>query len=215
LLAADLAERDGDPRRAEQLLARAVVAEGARARACRDRLLALVRARGGKEAELERTIARLEREWQDERIAEVLARRAVPPKPLAPFELDLRGGGRITSDSLRGRVTVVIVTEPWCTGCRLEAPELAKLQQRYRGRKDVQFLVVTGDPDGIAALHEGAGFHATIARDDGWRHEVGINSVPTHLFIDAAGREVARESGGHAEIRFTYPALIDAAGRGP
>src|SRR5690606_25550809 len=113
-----------------------------------------------------------------------------------------------------GHVTVVIATEPWCTGCRLEAPDLAKLQQRYRGRKDVQFLVVSSDPDGIAALHEGAGFRAPIARDDGWRQKLGINGIPTHLFIDAAGREVAREDGEHAEMKFTFPALIDAARRG-
>jgi thiol-disulfide isomerase/thioredoxin len=214
LLAAELAERDGQPRRAEQHLARAIVAGGAHAAACRDRLLALVRARGGTEAELDRTIARLEREWQDERIAAVLARRPASPKPVPPFEFDLRGGGKIAGDALRGRVTVVIATEPWCAGCRAEAPELAKLQARYRGRKDVQFLVVTGDPDGIAALHEGAGFRAPIARDDGWSSKVGINSLPTHLFIDAAGREVARETGGHSEMSFTYPALIDAARRG-
>ncbi|PCC72493.1 Thiol-disulfide isomerase or thioredoxin [Nannocystis exedens] len=213
LLAAELAERDGDFRHAEQILARAIVREGARARACRDRLLELMRARGGKEADLDRTIARLDREWKDERIAEVLAARAAPPKPLAPFELDLRSGGRISSDSLRGRVIVVIATEPWCTGCRLEAPELAKLQRRYRGRKDVQFLVVTSDPDGIAALHEGAGFHTTIAKDDGWRHTVGINSYPTHLFIDATGREVFRASGGYTEMHFTYPALIEVLRR--
>lgn len=213
LLAAELAERDGQPRRAEQHLARVIVAEGARAFACRERLLALVRARGGTEAELERTIARLEREWQDERIAAALARRPTAPKPLPAFELDLRDGGKIAADALRGRVTVVIATEPWCSSCRLEAPALAKLQARYAGRKDVQFLVVSSDPDGIAALHEGAGFHAPIARDDGWRYKLGINAVPTHLFIDAAGREVARESGGHAEMSFTYPALIDAARR--
>lgn len=46
----------------------------------------------------------LDREWKDERITEVLAARAAAPKPLAPFELDLRGGGRITSDSLRRAV---------------------------------------------------------------------------------------------------------------
>nr|WP_263429191.1 TlpA disulfide reductase family protein [Nannocystis pusilla] len=172
-----------------------------------------MRARGGKEVDLDRTIARLDREWKDERIAEVLAARTAAPKPLAPFELDLRGGGRITSDSLRGRVTVVIATEPWCASCKLEAPELAKLQRRYRGRKDVQFLVVSSDPDGIAALHEGAGFHTAIAKDDGWRRTVGINAYPTHLFIDPAGREVFRESGNSTEMHFTHPALIEALRR--
>ncbi|MFZ6184259.1 redoxin domain-containing protein [Nannocystis pusilla] len=214
LLAAELAERDGEAHRAEQILARSIAQEGAPARACRERLQQLVRARGGKAEALDRTIARLEREWKEERIAAVLAARAAAPRPLAPFQLDLLGGGRISSEALRGRVTVVIATEPWCTGCRLEAPELAKLQQRYRGRKDVQFLVVTSDPDGIAALHGTAGFRAPIARDDGWRTAVGINSYPTHLFIDAAGREVYRESGGYREMHFIHPALIETLRRG-
>ena len=214
LLAAELAERDGEVHRAEQILARSIAQEGARAGACRERLQQLVRTRGGKAEALDRTIARLEREWKQERIAAVLAAGAAAPQPLAPFGLDLHGGGRISSEALRGRVTVVIATEPWCTGCRLEAPELAKLQQRYRGRKDVQFLVVTSDPDGIAALHGTAGFRAPIARDDGWRTVVGINSYPTHLFIDAAGREVYRESGSYSEMHFIHPALIEALRRG-
>lgn len=214
LLAAELAERDGDLHRAEQILARSIAQGGPRARACRDRLQQLVRARGGKTKDLDHTIARLEREWKDERIAAVLAARAAAPQTLTPFALDLRGGGRFSSESLRGRVTVVIATEPWCTGCRLEAPALAKLQQRYRGRKDVQFLVVTSDPDGIAALHGSAGFRAPIARDDGWRTAVGINGYPTHLFVDAAGREVYRMGGGYGEMHFVYPALIDALRRG-
>ncbi|MCY0986505.1 TlpA disulfide reductase family protein [Nannocystis sp. ILAH1] len=214
LLAAELAERDGEVHRAEQILARSIVQEGAPARACRERLQQLVLTRGGKAKDLDRTIARLERERKDERIAAVLAARAAAPQPLAPFELDLRGGGRISSEALRGRVTVVIATEPWCTACRLEAPELAKLQQRYRGRKDVQFVVVTSDPDGIAALHGTAGFRAPIARDDGWRSMVGINGYPTHLFIDAAGREVYRETGNYREMHFIHPALIEALRRG-
>ncbi|MDC0675345.1 TlpA disulfide reductase family protein [Nannocystis sp. ncelm1] len=210
LLAAESAERDGEGHRAEQILARSIAKKGAQARACRARLLELVRARGGKEADLDRTIARLEREWKDERIAAVLAARSVPPKPLPSFALDLRGGGRISSESPGARVTIVIATEPWCTQCRLEAPELTKLQQRYRGRKDVQFLVVTSDPDGIAKLHEGAGFHSPIARDDGWLRAAGINAYPTHLFMDAEGREFYRESGGYTEMHFTYPALLTA-----
>ena len=213
LQAAELAERDGDARRAEQILALSVAREGARARACRERLRELVLARGGREADLDRTIARLEREWKDERIAAMLAARAVPPKPLPPFELELRGGGRVASESLRGRVTIIIATEPWCTGCRLEVPELAKLQQRYRGRKDVQFLVVTSDADGIARLHEGGGFRSPIATDSGWLREAGINASPTHVFLDPTGREVYRETGGYAEMHFTYPALIEAIGR--
>ncbi|WP_434419304.1 hypothetical protein [Nannocystis pusilla] len=214
LLAAELAERDGEAHRAEQILARSIAQEGAWARACRERLQLLVRARGGSAKNLDRTIARLEREWKDERIAAVLAARAAAPQPLAPFELDLRGGGRISNEALRGRVTVMIATEPSCFACRLEAPALAKLQQRYRGRKDVQFLVVTSDPDGIDALHGTAGFHTQIARDDGWRTAVGINSYPTHLFIDAAGREVYREAGGYSEMHFVHPALIEALRRG-
>ncbi|MFY0539419.1 tetratricopeptide repeat protein [Nannocystis pusilla] len=121
LLAAELAERDGEVPRAEQILARSIAQEGAPARACRERLQQLVRARGGSVKDLDRTIARLEREWKDERIAAVLATRAAAPQPLAPFELDMLGGGRLSSEVLRGRVTVVIATEPWCTGCRLEA----------------------------------------------------------------------------------------------
>ena len=146
LLAAELAERDGDLRRSSSNGARSF---GAAARVASNCVIrssfhsrssrAIVRSRSTSFPP-RACMSSSNRSWH--------ARAHAPSLTIARARIcsARRRGGRITSDSLRRRVTVVIATEPWCTGCKLEAPELAKLQRRYRGRKDAQFLVVTDDP---------------------------------------------------------------------
>ena len=45
-------------------------------------------------------------------------------------------------DSLHGKVTLVNLWGPWCGPCLMELPELVKLEQKYRGRDDIQILLV-------------------------------------------------------------------------
>lgn len=206
LHAAELAQAMDDSRRAERILAAAATGDDVDARRCKARLERMVRARGGKARDVTRLVARLERQRRREVIDQALAARQHPPLDIPPLDLTLRGGGRITTDAL----TLVVVTEPWCTGCRIEVPALAEIHARFRARNDVRFLVVTADPEGVAAMYAEAGLELPIAADDGWVSEVGINSYPTHLFLDRHGRVAFRDRGGGQDPSSTIPARLEA-----
>jgi thiol-disulfide isomerase/thioredoxin len=48
----------------------------------------------------------------------------------------------IRPEDLRGKVTLINFWGPWCGPCLRELPELAALEQKYRGRTDVRVLLV-------------------------------------------------------------------------
>ena len=50
---------------------------------------------------------------------------------------------RVSLDDLHGKVTLINCWGPWCGPCLMEMPELLKLEVRYRGRNDVQVLLVS------------------------------------------------------------------------
>lgn len=209
LHAATLAERRGQPRQAERILARAAVGDSPGPRACRARLKDLVLARGGKERDVSRTIAKLRGEHEREVRKHALDDRLDPREDIPPLDLPLHGGGRITPDDLHGSVTLLIVTEPWCTGCRLEMPALRELHRAYRRRKDVRFLVISADPAGIEALHAESDLRLPIAAGENWVVEAGISGYPTHIFLDRCGRASFRNH-GDSDLIITAPTRLDA-----
>jgi len=58
-----------------------------------------------------------------------------------PFQLDLYGGGSLSSEALRGQVVVLHFWASWCPPCREEAPTLRHLWETY-GPQGVQFVGV-------------------------------------------------------------------------
>lgn len=76
---------------------------------------------------------------------------------------------------VKGMVTVVDLGAKTCIPCRMMAPILVELEKEYRGRAAVVFIDVTED-------------RAAAAR-------FGIRAIPTQVFFDRTGREVARHEG--------------------
>ena len=62
-------------------------------------------------------------------IQSVLIDKPLPAFDLAAFPND---GKRITSESLKGRVTLLNIFASWCITCRVEHPVLLKLAQEKR-----------------------------------------------------------------------------------
>lgn len=75
----------------------------------------------------------------------------------------------------KGMVTVVDLGAKTCIPCRMMTPILAELEKEYRGRAAVVFLDVR--EDGASAKR------------------FGIRAIPTQIFFDKNGREVARHEG--------------------
>lgn len=76
---------------------------------------------------------------------------------------------------VKGMVTVVDLGASTCIPCKMMAPILMELEKEYRGRAAVVFLDVREDYDAAKRF--------------------GIRAIPTQIFYDKTGREVARHEG--------------------
>ncbi|MFM9876681.1 MAG: TlpA family protein disulfide reductase [Rhodoglobus sp.] len=110
-------------------------------------------------------------------------------------------GARVTSDDFAGSVYVVNFWYAACPPCRLEAPTLKTLSERY---VDVPFLGVNiFDSPQVAILFDeefGIGYPSIIDANTGavqlaFAGAVAPNAVPTTLVLDREGRVAARISG--------------------
>ncbi len=62
-----------------------------------------------------------------------------------------------------------------CIPCKMMAPILEELRKEYVGKLEVEFIDVWKNPDKAAAY--------------------GVRMIPTQIFYDGAGKELARHSG--------------------
>ncbi len=113
------------------------------------------------------------------------------------IDLALLDGGRVKSDTLRGRIVLVNLWASWCGPCRAEMPALDSLQQRVAGR-DVVFLSINEDAQASAArsFMSTGKFVFPVALGGALLHErFGAVGLPATILIDRDGREIRRWMG--------------------
>jgi thiol-disulfide isomerase/thioredoxin len=115
----------------------------------------------------------------------------------------IENGDTVSSDDYRGDVLVVNFWYAGCPPCRLEAPDLEALAQRF-APDGVSFLGVNIYDQAPTALSFAKEFGVTYpsildVNDGGVRlafaGQVAPNAVPTTLVLDQQGRVAARISG--------------------
>jgi len=110
---------------------------------------------------------------------------------LKPFDLQALDGKRWTLDDLNGKVAFVNVWATWCGPCREELPEVQKLYERLRDRKDVVLITLNVDtavgPVAPYLANKKYSFPALLADAyirDLWKDSVAI---PRNWILDRAG----------------------------
>jgi thiol-disulfide isomerase/thioredoxin len=112
-------------------------------------------------------------------------------------------GDKVTSSSFAGKIVVLNFWYSSCPPCRLEAPSLEKLNQKYSA-EGVVFLGVNVEDTAPTALTfektHGVTYPSILDADEGsvrlaFHGKISPNAVPTTLIIDAKGRVAARFSG--------------------
>lgn len=111
-----------------------------------------------------------------------------------PFDLERLGGGRLTTDSVAGRVVLINFWASWCGPCRVEMPALDSLR---RGIADPAFQFLTMNEDihvgDARAFLEASGFDFPVLLGRGKLktayHYVGL---PFTVLLDREGRVVQR-----------------------
>lgn len=122
------------------------------------------------------------------------APRAVPPVAF----VDEEGRKRRLVD-YRGTPVAVHFWATWCFPCRAEMPRIDALQRRLGDAVAILPLSVGRDDAGaLRAYYEEHGLRTLpVAIDERMKaaRALGVNGVPTAIFIDGGGREIARVIG--------------------
>lgn len=116
-----------------------------------------------------------------------------------PMQFTLAGvdGSKLEMASLKGKVLVLDFWATWCGPCRAEHPLLELVKQRFRGNPDVVFLSLDADEDRslVKPFLADAGWKDRVWFEDGLARALEVNSFPTAIVIDRAGKVSSRLNG--------------------
>jgi thiol-disulfide isomerase/thioredoxin len=111
--------------------------------------------------------------------------------PLANFESKDLSGKTWKLDDLKGKATFIDIWATWCGPCRAEHPELQRLYQAVRGRKDIQILTFSVDETAYLAeayLKEKSYTFPAIVSKELVERLFPTAGLPQAWIIDAQGR---------------------------
>jgi thiol-disulfide isomerase/thioredoxin len=121
------------------------------------------------------------------------------PLPLPAFKLtDVNTGKDIDQTAWKGKVVLLNFWATWCGPCRMEIPDLIKLQDKYREKLVIIGLSIDeGSADGVKAFAAAQKINYPVAMvgDDVEKLFGGILSVPSTFVVNADGGIVQRHVG--------------------
>lgn len=109
--------------------------------------------------------------------------------PAKPFDLVDYAGNQITSNELKGKITVVNFWFKECKPCIHEMPELNELVEAYKNNTNVQFIgFSTTAKDRLPSFFKKHTFDYRIVPDSqSYAMENGVTGFPTNMVIDQEG----------------------------
>lgn len=101
----------------------------------------------------------------------------------------LNGKGKVTLESLQGKVAVIDFWATWCGPCKQSFPKLEELAKQNSGKLEVVGIAADDAVDGVADFAKANGATFPIAWDEG--HSIAsrwkVDSMPTSFVVDATG----------------------------
>jgi thiol-disulfide isomerase/thioredoxin len=101
----------------------------------------------------------------------------------------LNGKGKISNESLSGKVAIVDFWATWCAPCKQSFPKLEEMAKKYAGKVEIVGVSVDDDKDGVAAWAKENGATFAIGWDDG--HAIAnrwkVGTMPTTYILDSSG----------------------------
>jgi len=112
--------------------------------------------------------------------------------------VELGGTSPITGEPVSlaafvGKPVVINVWASWCTGCREEGEDLRRFAERHPEAQLIGLDTQDGAADAKAFYREVGWSHPSIHDPNGRKAaKLGLQGLPTTIFLDAQHREVAR-----------------------
>jgi thiol-disulfide isomerase/thioredoxin len=106
-------------------------------------------------------------------------------------------GAKLDLKSLRGKVLILDFWATWCVPCRSQHPLYDEVKKRFHDRDDVVFLSLATDEnhDLVQPFVESQHWAGPMYFDSGLVEKMAVNSIPTTIVADHAGRIVSRMNG--------------------
>jgi len=119
------------------------------------------------------------------------------PEPAPGIVIHELSGKITTMDDLKGKVVLVNFWATWCPPCRIEIPELIKLQEQHRDRLQVIGISEDEDPEQVQEFVKktGINYPVVMATPELIAAYGGVPALPTTFVVDTEGRVVQRHLG--------------------
>lgn len=102
-------------------------------------------------------------------------------------------GETFTSENTKGKIVLFKCWFTACSACIAEIPELNKLVEKYKNRKDILFisLAINGKKELERFLSKTKFDYATVSGQESYMSkQLNVAAYPTHFLIDKAGKIV-------------------------
>src|SRR6266853_665714 len=138
--------------------------------------------------------------------ARALAKADSPEAPIYnkgltdPFQFTLRhvdGSAALKLADARGKTIILDFWTTWCSYCRITEAMLSDVRKKFAGRDDVIFLAVNSDEEEsqVSLFLKEKHFEGTLVFADGLDSLLKVESIPTIIVLDRAGKVAYRTEG--------------------
>jgi tetratricopeptide (TPR) repeat protein len=121
-----------------------------------------------------------------------------------PLQFSLRqvdGKGAVKLADDHGKVVILNFWTTWCAYCRVMETQLGEARAKFAGRDDVLTLAINADEDGALAAPfvQEQPVAGTLLFADGLDQALHVESIPTVIVLDRAGKVAYRTQGYAAD----------------
>jgi thiol-disulfide isomerase/thioredoxin len=131
-------------------------------------------------------------------------------KDLLDFTLSKLDGSPLQLSQFKGKTLVLSFWATWCGPCRELEPEVNTVAQSFRSNGDVNFVAVNTDEDRsrVQPFLAAEKWDLFVAYADGMDNFLRVDTLPTVIVVDRAGK-IAYRSSGYGDPNF--PQLLSDA----